>query len=305
MRSSLIISGVLHIAIFLIAVLGLPYLPKREMLELAEIPVDVVEMGPMTIARLQDQPMERPRPQPPKPTPPKDVPPPPPQAQEKPEPPPPIKEPEPPKPEPPKPEPPKPPPPKEEPKPEPPKPEPPKPEPKKEEPKKPEPPKPEPPKPEPPKPEPKKEEPKRSLSDVLKNLEKQKPAPSETKPEPKQQVAEAPSGAMGPAGDRLTVSEKDALRNQMARCWAVPAGAKDVHKMRVILRVRFDAQFKVTGTAEVVKTFGSMNDPAYRGFVESAYRATQKPQCATLLIPPDKYPSGGYVEIDFSPEEMF
>lgn len=294
MRAALILSGVLHIAIVLIALVGLPYLPKREVIQLAEVPVDVVEVGPMTIARLNDQPTERPRPQPPKPTPPRETPPPPPKAQERPEPPPPVREPEPPKPEPPKPEPPKPEPPKEEPKPEPPKPEPPKPEPPKPEPKK-----------EPPKPEPKKEEPKRSLSDVLKNLERQKPPPSQETPEPRKEVAEAPPAALGPSGDRLTVSEKDALRGQLSRCWAVPAGGRDVHKMRVILRVTFDGQLRVTGAPTVVQLFGSLNDPAYRNFVESANRATQKPQCATLLIPPDKYPTGGYVDIDFSPEDMF
>lgn len=301
MRTALILSGVLHVAIFLIALVGLPYLPKREMLQLAEIPVDVVEVGPMTISRLNDQPAERPRPQPPRPTPPKETQPPPPKSQEQPAPPPPVREPEPPKPEPPRPAPPreepKPEPPKEEPKPEPPKPEPPKPEPKK-----PEPPKPETKKPDPPKPEPKKEEPKRSLTDVLKDLERQKPQPSEQKSEPKKEVAEAPSGALGPSGDRLTVAEEDALRAAIARLWAVPAGAKGIEDMVVQFRVHFDTTLRIT-KIDVIGGNGSTGDPHYRAFAESARRALDRLE--RLPIPADKYANNRTIVVNFSPRDMF
>ncbi len=301
MRAALILSGVLHIAIVLIALVGLPYLPKREMIQLAEIPVDVVEVGPMTISRLNDQPAERPRPQPPRPTPPKETPPPPPKAQERPEPPPPVREPEPPKPQPPKPEPPKPEPPNPEPPKEEPKPEPPKPEPPKPEPPKPEPPKPEP-KKEPPKPEPKKEEPKRNLSDVLKNLERQKPPPSEAKPEPQREVAETPPGAIGPSGDRLTVGEEDALRAAIARLWAVPAGAKGVEDMVIQFRVHFDTTLRIT-RIDVIGGNGSTSDPHYRAFAESARRALDRLE--RLPIPAEKYANNRTIVVNFSPRDMF
>jgi hypothetical protein len=309
MRTPLILSSVLHLVIVLIALVGLPYFAqKREPLEITEVPVDVVEVGPMTIARLRE-PIERPRPQPVRPAPPKDLPTPPVKAVEKSEPPPPAKEPEPPKPEPPKVEPPKPEPPKVEPPkpdpiPEPPKTEPPKPEPPKPEPPKPEPPKPEPPKPEPKKPDPPKPEPKRNLADVLKNLEKPKPKSDPAPEKPAQQVAEASPPPIGAAGDRLTVSEKDALRGAIARLWNVDPGARDVQDMQVRLRVWFDSSMRIIpGRIEFVDGSRPLSDPHFRAFTESARRALDRLE--VLPLPAEKYASERSIVVTFSPRDMF
>lgn len=323
MRTPLILSAVLHIALALIALLGLPLFNReREVVQLSEVPVEVVEVGPMTIARLEQQKPEPPKPQPPKPTPPKPTPPePPPVAKEEPTPPPPVKAPEPPKVAEPKPEPPKPEPPKPEPKPEPPKKEEPKPEPPKQVAEKPPEPKKEEKKPDPPKPEPKKEEkkpdppkkeepPKRDFSSVLNNVLKDKPAekPQRDAPKPREQSAEStPSPTPAPAaksGERLSISEEDALRRQIANCWNAPVGGRGVQDMQAEIRVQFDRNMRVTNV-QYVSGNGNLSDPHYRAFVESALRAPLIQACSTLNLPADKYGDRGSIVMNFSPRDMF
>jgi hypothetical protein len=235
MRQPLIASGVLHVAVVALLVLGLP--PSDRKLDIpASIPIEIVDIGEITEAARVEKgepkpeppkpPMPEAKPTPPAPPPPEPVaetppPPPPPKAPEPPKVaqlPPPPREPEPPKREPPPPPPPppdptpqpvpKPPPPRPEPpKPEPPKPEPPKPEPPKPEPPKPEPPKPQPPKPQPPKPEPAKPQPPEKppekvdpLANLLKDVAKLKPTDqkSNAKPQPSTQTASAQAAPTGP-----------------------------------------------------------------------------------------------------------
>ncbi len=302
MRTTLILSGILHLALIILALIGLPHLiKKREVIQLQEVPVEVVEVGPMTIAKLAE-PNPKPLPPPPKPTPPKPEPPPPPQqAKEAPPPPPEVKVPEPPKqvaekpPEPePKPEP-KPEPPKEEPKPEPPK---------KEE------PKPKPPEPKKEEPKPKKEEPKpkppeKTLDSVLKNVAKLKTDTPPSKEPPKETSSEPPQPLAAKTGERLSISEEDALRRQIRNCWNVPVGAKGVENMQAEIRVLFDASLRVTNVQYVSGTGNPNTDPHFRAFVESALRAPLLPGCNTLNIPRDKYGDKGSILMKFSPKDMF
>jgi len=301
MRPALVLSAVLHIALALIAMFGLPRPDTRLALVPEPVPVDIVTIGDLTNTKIDNKPKERPKPTP-KPAQPKPQPaPPPPQAQEKPEPPPPMTTPEPPKmAEAPKPEV------KPEIKPEPKKVEP-KPEPKKVEPPKKEPPKKEPPKKEPPKKEPPKKEPpkeQKSFDSVLKNVAKLKEQTTpreETKEEEKPE--ETASTLDEVRSDRLSISEEDALRRQLAGCWNVPVGAKGVENMNAEIRVFFDSSMRVTDVKFVTGS-GSMMDPHYRAFVESAIRAPLKPQCNVLNLPADKYGNKGTIIVNFSPRDM-
>jgi len=266
------------------------------------IPVEVVDIGEITNTRIDEPKPEPPKPPPPKPTPTvpqNDPPPPPPEPQAEPEPPPPVEAPVPPpvaEPEP-APVPPEP------------KPEPPKPElkkmaelPKPEEPKTKELEAPKPlPKKDPPKEEPKK--PERSLDSVLKNVLKQK------EEAPQQETKEAqdrpqPSSDAPSRSDRLSVSEEDALRRQISQCWNVDPGAKGVAEMSAEFRVFFDTGLNVTDV-RFLSGSGSMSDPRFRSFVESAHRALRMPKCSKLQLPLDKYADAGTIVINFSPRDMF
>lgn len=294
MRTTLILSGVLHLALMILALIGLPHLIKeRDVVMLQEVPVEMVEVGPMTIAKLAE-PNEKPKPPPPRPTPPKPQPPEPPQqAKEEPPPPPQVKLPEPPKPQvaekPPEPEPPKP-----EPKPEPPKKEEPKPKLKPPEPKK-----------EEKKPEPKKEEPKKSLDSILKNVAKLKPDTPPAKEAPREPSTEPPQPLNAKTGERLSISEEDALRRQIRNCWNVPVGAKGVETMQAEIRVLFDTSLRVTKVEYVSGTGNPNSDPHFRAFVESALRAPMLQGCNVLSIPREKYADKGSILMKFSPKDMF
>ncbi|HYC05442.1 MAG TPA: energy transducer TonB [Azospirillaceae bacterium] len=298
MRTATILSGVLHVTLFLIAVFGLPSPDQRLVMAPEPIPVDIVDISELTNTRIDEPKPEPPKPEPPKPAPTvpqEQPPPPPPEAQAEPEPPPPMKEPEPPKvaevppePKPVEPEP--------------------KPELKKlaelPKPKEPETKPLEPPKPLPKKEPPKKEEPKKQeLASVLQNVLKMKdPAEkqekTEEKAEPQRPTSEAPSRS-----DRLSLSEEDALRRQITQCWNVDPGAKGVQEMSAEFRVFFDDGFQVE-KVEYLRGSGSTSDPSFRSFVESARRALLVPKCSKLNLPADRAGERSIV-INFSPRDMF
>lgn len=262
----LIVSMLLHILLIVILWIGMPHFRRPLPEPIRLIPVEIAELAPITAApRQKDEP---PPLEPPKPEPPK---------------------PEPPKPEPKPPEPVKPP-------------EPPKPEPTPEH--KPEP-KPEP-KPKPP--VPKKEPPKQqdALASVLKNVAKMKnEQKQEKKPEPDKNTPPAPTPPQAPAmSERLSMSEEDALRHQMAGCWNVPIGARDIETTSVEIYIEVGPD-RVLKQAIVVDQARMRRDPFFRAVAESAMRALYNPHCSPLALPPEKYDQWKEMIMNFNPRDMF
>ncbi len=296
-RSSYVFSGLLHLAIFLIAVFGLPQLWREPPVEETPMVVDIVPIGEKTNPPpLQDnKPQPEPQkaePEPPKPEPPK---------------------PEPPKPEPPKPAPPTPAPPPPPPKPEPPKPEPapvpmPKPE------IKPEPPKPEP-KPEPPKKqkevqdeldsllksvEKKKPTPKDELDKLLKSTEKLKPSVPENKQATQTQAQAVRGSSMNNPNEPVSMTENDAIRAHIERFWNVPAGAKDADKLVVYIRVSVLPDGTVTDAQIQMGDPTMMLNPFYQAAADSARRAVRA--ASPLPIPLNKYEQFKDFTLAFNPK---
>ena len=91
------------------------------------------------------------------------------------------------------------------------------------------------------KPEEKKYDP-RQFDALLKNLAPQAAAPSPDAPPQKPRTAggTASSQPRAPLGGQLTASELDMVRQQIARCWNVPAGARDAKDLVVEIRVVVD-----------------------------------------------------------------
>lgn len=335
LNTSVIASVVLHVFVFLLSIFGLPWIDKP--MEFPEpVPVEIVDMSDMTTRTADANP--NPAPKPDKPPEPQKTPPPPPKSST---PPPPqtapetppmpkappedIKAPEPPKVEPIQPrEAPKPPEPVKplEPAPAPTPPPPPKPEPKKEEPPKPTPPKPAPAKEEPKKPaeQPKKEQPVKtvektqekpkdkaeSFDSVLKNLlnvpdqaKTDQPTKANAKPT---QTAEAQPDA--PLADRLTVSEEDALRSQIARCWNVPVGARGAEGISVDVAVTMNEDGTVR-SATVADRARMLADNSYKVMAESAVRAVLNPACQPFKLPKDKFATWQRFTFVFNPKDMF
>jgi hypothetical protein len=326
MRIGMAVSAVLHAVLVTLAIFGLPVLFHSE--ELAERLI-VVEL--FTVAE-ETTPTPPPKPEPPEPEPKVAA-----VAEPRPEleaiKPPPKPEPEPPKPEPVKAEPaPPPPPPEPEPvkAPPPPPPEPekqvavlePEPEPAPKPKPKPEPPKPvaktvEPaPKPKPrPKPRPKTvAKPKKQSFDadrIAALLDKKIKKANSTPPRPREEAEkQPPEKTTRPTPTRvatqpLTLSEKDAIRVQIERCWSVPAGAKDAENLIVRIRIFLNPDGSLRGQPEIVDR-ARMEQPGeeyFRTAAESARRAVLK--CTPLQqLPVTKYERWRDIELTFNPREM-
>jgi outer membrane biosynthesis protein TonB len=294
-RRSALTSGIAHLVAIFFAIFGLPYLSPPP-IEVPPISVELVTIAdktnPPPPKRQKAPPTPAPEPKPEPPTP-------------KPEPTP-VKPPEP-KPEPPQPpEPPKPPEPKPEPKPEPPKPPEPKPAVKPEP--APEQPAPEPkPKPEPPKQQPKpekKEPPKKqqvSLDDIAALLDKRKAASAPTESETNDEKPNK-STQKNLSDAPLTVSEIDAARAQIERCWNPPIGAPNAEDLVVRIRVSYNPDGTLASSPEIVDRGRMSSDGYYRSAAESVIRAVLR--CQPLKLPQEKYNSWRDIEMTFNPKDM-
>lgn len=285
-KRALTVSAGIHFVILLIVIFGLPYLPQRyeEPIPIGIEVVDVSDIAQTTKPEASAQKAEKKaeEPTPPKPPQVKDIPKP---AQPKPKPKPP---------EPKKEEPPKPPPqsdladqPPEE------KPEE-KPEPKKEE------------KKEEPKEEPKKEEPDTQEDDfqaMLKNLD---PDVAVEKPSEDNMMTTAPpdeTASAGTLGDRITMSEMDALRRQLSQCWSVLAGANAQENLVIEIRMTVNAD-RTLQSAEVVDQGRYNSDSLFAAAADTALRAVRSPMCSPLNLPPEKYDQWKSIKVRFDPSEM-
>ncbi len=331
MRGSFAISFVFHMAIIVMAALGLPNWFQPDEFVIAPMVVEIVEIDEITKA-----------PAPPKPTPvpkiakaveaaPKEEEP---ERKETPAPPPPPPKPEP-KPKP-KPEPPKKkkvaamPPPKPEPKPAPP------PEPKPIE-KTPEPPKP---KPEPkpvvkePDPEPvKKEEPKPEEPKLFAAAPtpRVKPAREKTKPKPKpkkkfnasriaalldkrepkkssdgakesKSTARTRNSAAAVNAPNMTMSELDAIRHQIEQNWSIPGGVRDADDLYIMVRIFLNQDGTLARPPELVDKPFNAGD-YYRAAADSALRAVRL-SVPLKGLPLSKYDHWREITIRFDPKEM-
>ncbi len=107
----------------------------------------------------------------------------------------------------------------------------------------------------------------------------------------------------------LSLSEKDAIRNQFIKCWAMPAGAKDAATLVVKLRVELNQDGSLISSAlnpDQLARYSS--DSFFRAAADSAKRAvvqcTQPPLGPLKDLPPDKYGSWRSMELTFDPAQM-
>lgn len=301
MRYGAIFSGLLHVGILILIIVGLPGLLQSERVEMTPIAVEVVSIEELSKQQEKKTP---PKPKAKKPPP------------KKPDPPKTTKKPPPPPPAPPTPEPkPEPKPPEVEPEPAPkPKPKPkadpvPKPKAKPAPPKKPEtqvaaktPPKPKrkpkPPPPKPPKPD--------EFQSLLKNLAKDRRAAEKAKVDAptkvaKQAVEEPKRSAL--QARMMAASLAQAINQQVTPCWSIPAGAKDAANMSVAIRIRLNPDGALGAAPRVEDTGRIGRDPFFRAVAESALRALRNPGCMPLKLPYDQYDLWKEIIFTFDPKE--
>src|SRR5690606_7261352 len=88
-----------------------------------------------------------------------------------------------------------------------------------------------------PKKKPKEKEDKSDFDSVLKNLEKMKKYVSFEKEDSDSKKTGPSQKNVGNVGNKVTVSELEAVRRQLSRCWNIPAGAKDAHDLVIEVKV--------------------------------------------------------------------
>ncbi len=103
-------------------------------------------------------------------------------------------------------------------------------------------------------------------------------------------------------GEKLTISEKDAIRRQFYRCWIVPAGAKNIKEYKVSIKLKLNKDGEVISSKIMNKT--QMNNTFFRTLAESAVRAINHPDCKKLKVPRKKYDTWKETILDFDPSVM-
>lgn len=103
--------------------------------------------------------------------------------------------------------------------------------------------------------------------------------------------------------DKLTYSEIDAVRAQLAGCWNVLSGAEYAENLVVQVKLQMNPD-RTVRRATIVDTGRYNRDTFFRAAADSALRALRNPNCIPLKLPPDKYNEWKVTIINFDPREM-
>lgn len=266
-QKGLTFSGILHVVLFLLVLVGLPSLFFRKVEpEPMAITVDIVPVGPITNIKPSEQlPTVKPQPEEKKAeakkaTTASKTEPPPPKPEEK------------------------------------------KPDEKKQDDKKPEP-KPEEKKPEPKKEEKKKED---DFDKLMKDLEQKVKKEQADKPNKKQENASSSTAKSNVPYDpnvKISQTVQDSIRSQLYKCWSIPAGAKDADKLVIVVELTLNRDGSLIDAKFTSATRARMGDPFYRTAAESAMRAVR--MCSPLQgLPADKYEGWSFMEFTFNPKDL-
>jgi outer membrane biosynthesis protein TonB len=153
-----------------------------------------------------------------------------------------------------------------------------------------------------PRPPPKEDEFESMLKDLAEQFEDETPAEDKPEPEvdfledlaksldtPEREVEpDQPVAQLAPIlGNRLTISERDAIARQFEDCWTIPIGARNPEELLVEVRVKLSRDGSVLSSEVVDRR--RYSDRFYRAAAESAMRATLNKKCHPVVFPPGKY----------------
>ena len=151
----------------------------------------------------------------------------------------------------------------------------------------------------------KKKEEKR-LDSILKSIEKiksQRKVEEETEEKDDEKLVDKKEEDLKELslGDKLSISEKDAIRRQFYRCWIVPAGAKNLKDLFVSIKIKLDKEGNVIYSKLINDK--KLNESFFRAAAESALRAVNHPECKKLKVPEKKYATWKEIILDFDPSQ--
>lgn len=116
-------------------------------------------------------------------------------------------------------------------------------------------------------------------------------------------AAQDPAPARVPLGERMTISEQERLKEQLAMCWNVTAGARYAESLVVEVSLFMNPD-RTVRDARIKDQFRYNRDSFFRAAADSALRAVRHPRCTPLLLPPEKYEQWKTINIVFDPREM-
>ena len=143
------------------------------------------------------------------------------------------------------------------------------------------------------------------LQSVLKNVASAPDQQAERESKIAQDAPPAPMSAnnnMGRRGDRLSISEQDALRRHVSQFWSPPVGARGAETMVVVVSVEMNPD-RTVRIAQVTDPGRAASDPFYRSAAESAVRAVLRAS-PLIPLPPEKFDEWRTIKITFDPREM-
>ncbi|NKB22423.1 MAG: hypothetical protein GKS01_18200 [Alphaproteobacteria bacterium] len=139
---------------------------------------------------------------------------------------------------------------------------------------------------------------------LLKDLTKRKkPTPKVAKKTPKI-VKPQPTPVRSAYARRQTENElSKKVRQQVVPCWNIPGGAKDAQKMQIGVRIRLNRDGSLIGAPRVIDTGRFRTDQSFRVVAESAVRALLNPRCSPLRLPYGQYEIWKDITFNFDPSE--
>ncbi len=149
---------------------------------------------------------------------------------------------------------------------------------------------------------------KKRVDNILKSIEKiksennNKQVSKTTDLEPNKKLDENDKVKRINFGEKLTISEKDAIRRQFYKCWIVPAGAKNIKDYTVSIKLKLNKDGEVI-SSKIINS-AKMNNTFFRTLAESAVRAINHPDCKILKVPKKKYETWKETILDFDPSVM-
>jgi len=91
------------------------------------------------------------------------------------------------------------------------------------------------------------------------------------------------------------------IRNQLSRCWNPPAGAKNLERLNVEVRIKLNPDGSLRSPAKIGDSSVKVKHPAYQVLAESAVRALNDPDCMPLKLPLEEYQDWKDIAFNFDP----
>lgn len=138
------------------------------------------------------------------------------------------------------------------------------------------------------------------FNSLLKNVEKMNTQTADNTDQ--QQTPQPPQPQTDQLGAQLSSSELDAVRSQIAGCWYIDPGKKGADTLVIEIHVDLASDGSVLGNPEILDTERAATDPVFQAAAEAARRALLK--CSPLHLPPDKYDTWKSTTFRFNPSGM-